>query len=89
MSDRPGDQSDGVLIWFNATKHHGYIRTEDGERLFVDESGFVEGHVPGERCRGTRVRFRREEATEEGVARAVGVEIPEHSVPRRARLRGR
>ncbi len=89
MHNRPGDLTDGVLIWFNARKHHGFIRTDDGERLFVDESGFLEGHVPGERCRGTRVTFRREEATEDSVARAVGVEIPEHSVPRRARLRGR
>jgi len=47
MHNRPGDLTDGVLIWFNARKHHGFIRTEEGERLFVEESGLLEGHVPG------------------------------------------
>ena len=33
----------GKLIWFNPEKGHGYIRTEDGERLLVKEDGFAPG----------------------------------------------
>ena len=29
----------GKLIWFNPDKRHGFILTEDGERLRVEESG--------------------------------------------------
>lgn len=78
----------GALIWFNPLKQHGFIRTEDGERLLVEESGFEPGHVPGERCRGTQVRFNRE-AAEDGAARAIGVTMEPDSAPRRARLRHR
>jgi cold shock CspA family protein len=80
----------GALIWFNPDKRHGFIRTEDGERLLVEESGFEPGHVPGERCRGTQVRFSREAAAEpDGAARAIRVTQEPDSAPRRARLRHR
>jgi cold shock CspA family protein len=80
----------GALIWFNPNKRHGFIRTADGERLLVEESGFEPGHVPGERCRGMQVRFSREDAAEpDGLPRAIGVTLEPDSAPRRARLRHR
>jgi hypothetical protein len=77
----------GNLIWFNSEKQHGFIRTEDGERLLVEESAFVPGTVIGERCGGTPLVFEREEA--DAVTRAVRVSIETEAVPRRARLRHR
>jgi hypothetical protein len=79
---------EGTLIWFNPEKHHGFIRTDDGERLRVDEDGFAPGHLLGDRCRGTRVTFERIGAESED-ARAVGVSVLPLDAARRARSRGR
>lgn len=76
----------GQLIWFNRVKQHGFIRTEDGERLLVEESGFEPGHVLGDGCAGTALAFEREEA-EGDVARAVRVSVVEEAPRQRARLR--
>jgi len=80
-------QMHGRLIWFNPEKRHGFIRTEDGERLLVRESGFEPGHLLGDRCAGTPLRFDREPAEVDGGFEAVRVTVVEMSVPRRARLR--
>jgi cold shock CspA family protein len=78
----------GTMLWFNSAKRHGFIRTEDGERLRVDDDGFAAGEVPGDRCRGAQVVFERtSEQTEE--ARAVNVAIVPLFAARRARSRGR
>jgi cold shock CspA family protein len=77
----------GRLIWFNPDKRHGYIRTEDGERLLVKEDGFMPGHMCGDRMAGTPLTFERAD-TADG-AEAVGVCIVSHSEPRRARIRHR
>lgn len=79
---------EGTMIWFNAVKRHGFIWTDEGERLRVDETGFEAGHAPGERCRGTRVSFERAPA-ELDEARAVNVALVPLVASRRARLRGR
>ena len=50
----------GTLIWFNPEKRMGYIRTEDGERLLVEESGFEPGHILGDRMAGKPLTFERE-----------------------------
>jgi cold shock CspA family protein len=76
----------GQLIWFNRTKRHGFIRTEDGERLLVEESGFEPGHILGDGSAGTALAFEREEAQGE-VARAVRVSVIEEAPRQRARLR--
>ncbi|HET9799320.1 MAG TPA: hypothetical protein VFP90_15080 [Gemmatimonadaceae bacterium] len=73
----------GKLIWFNPDKRHGFILTEDGERLRVEESGFEPGHVLGDRMAGTPLTFERENE------RAVRVSVVSYSEPRRARLRHR
>ena len=75
----------GTLIWFNPAKRHGFIRTEQGERLLVEESGFEPGHVLGDRCAGTRLTFERIEVPEG--AQAVRVAVVPFVEPRRARLR--
>ncbi len=73
----------GTLIWFNPAKHHGFIRTEDGERLLVEEAGFEPGHLLGDRCAGTKLEFER--VDDAGEPRAVGVTVVPRIVPHRPR----
>jgi hypothetical protein len=72
------------MIWFTHAKHHGFIRTEEGERLLVEDTGFAPGHLVGPRCAGTRVTFQRVER-DDGVARATSVVVEPIVEPRRAR----
>jgi hypothetical protein len=76
----------GTLIWFNPEKHHGFIRTEDGERLRVEEDGFEPGHLLGDRCAGTKVAFERVEVDSDE-PRAVRVTVIPIDAARRARRR--
>jgi cold shock CspA family protein len=76
---------EGTMIWFNAEKGFGFIRTENDERLYVAQSGFAPADVPRERCAGKKVIFEREAA--EGDARAVNVVFSDTVLPHRARLR--
>jgi cold shock CspA family protein len=78
----------GTMLWFNPAKQHGFIRTEHGERLRVDESGIAVGQLLGERCRGTVVTFDRS-AEQDDDARAVNVAAVPLYPERRARSRGR
>ena len=78
---------EGIMLWFNPAKRHGFIRTEEGERLRVDDDGFAAGQLVGDRCRGTRVSFERADRVEE--VRAVNVEVVPLLAPRRARSRSR
>jgi cold shock CspA family protein len=75
----------GTMLWFNADMGHGFIRTEDDERLYVARAGFASDHEPEPRCKGRAVSFQVEIA--EGDARAVNVSFVERDEPRRARLR--
>ena len=78
------------MLWFNPVKQHGFIRTDDGERLRVDQEGFAAGQLLGDRCRGTRVSFERAaDSVEEEEARAVNVSVVPLFAERRARSRGR
>lgn len=79
---------EGTMLWFNPVKQHGFIRTDEGERLRVDKDGFADGEPLGDGCRGTRVSFDRadEDAAE---ARAVNVAVVPLFAARRARSRGR
>jgi cold shock CspA family protein len=79
---------EGTMLWFNPAKGHGFIQTDEGERLRVDQDGFAAGQPLGDRCRGTRVSFdRTAEQVEE--ARAVNVLVLPLFAARRARSRGR
>ncbi len=77
----------GNMIWFNPDKRHGFIWTEEGERLLVETDGLAADCVLPMRCRGLAVSFDREERTPEA-PRAVGVAVVPIEVPRRARRRG-
>ncbi|MES1248202.1 MAG: cold shock domain-containing protein [Actinomycetota bacterium] len=75
----------GKMLWFNAEKGHGFIRTAEDERLYVAASGFAEGNEPPARCMGRDVAFERMDGGEQPQAVDVRfVVVPE---PRRARLR--
>jgi len=79
---------EGTMLWFNPDKRHGFIHTDEGERLRVDQEGFATGQLLGDRCRGTRVNFdRTADLVEE--ARAVNVAVLPLFAARRARSRGR
>ena len=78
---------EGTMIWFNPAKRHGFIRTEEGERLRVDQDGFAAGQLLGDRCRGTQVSFDRTSAHTDQ-ARAVNVAVVPLYAARRARSRG-
>ncbi|HVC85971.1 MAG TPA: hypothetical protein VNC40_00945 [Gaiellaceae bacterium] len=79
----------GRLIWFNPEKHHGFIRTEDGERLLVEEAGFEPGHLLGDRCAGTHLSFERSEGSEGENPHAIGVTVVDEQGAGRARARRR
>ena len=75
----------GQMIWFNADKGHGFIRTDAGERLHVAAEAFRPGEVPSGRCGGREVVFEQEGHGED--ARAVNVAFVPESAARRARTR--
>lgn len=77
----------GEMLWFNETKNHGFIRTEEGERLYVPRDGFLPGKPPEGRCAGKKVTFEREPAEGEHEFKAVGVALLEEAQGGRARLR--
>ncbi len=79
---------EGTMLWFNPAKRHGFIRTDEEERLRVDEDGFTSGEPPADRCRGMRVSFERT-TDEAGEARAVNVSVLPLFAANRARMRGR
>ena len=78
---------EGTMLWFNPVKRHGFIRTDEGERVRVDETGFVAGEQLGDGCRGTRVSFDWAPGVEE--QQAVNVAALPLFAARRARSRGR
>jgi cold shock CspA family protein len=78
-------QMQGKMLWFNAEKGFGFIRTEEDERLYVASSGFLPDSLPEGRCAGREVAFERQ--VREGDTRAVGVSFLSSDDPRRARAR--
>jgi cold shock CspA family protein len=88
----------GEMLFFNTTKSFGFIRTEEGERLYVHRDGFLPGKPPEGRCAGKKVTFEREELHGELMYenepiegehshQAVGVCMLEETLGGRARLR--
>jgi len=73
------------MLWFHEAKGHGFIATDEGERLYVEREGFVEGAAPIGRCAGLRVEFRIDE--QRGVRMAVDVSVVSDAASRRARRR--
>jgi cold shock CspA family protein len=77
----------GEMLFFNQTKGAGFIRTEEGERLYVDRNGFLPGKPPEGRCAGKKVTFEREPLDGEHSHQAVSVTMLEEALGGRARLR--
>jgi cold shock CspA family protein len=77
----------GEMLFFNHTKNAGFIRTEEGERLYVHGDAFLPGTPPEGRCAGKKVTFAREELGGEHSHQALGVAMLEEAVGNRARLR--
>jgi hypothetical protein len=73
------------MIWFNLAKDHGFIKTEEGERLAVAGDGFADGEKPEGRCAHMTVTFQIEANGGERQARNVAFE--QEVAARRARLR--
>jgi hypothetical protein len=75
----------GEMLWFDEAKDYGFIRTEDGERLYVERDGFVGRAAPVGRCAGLPVRLSIGERDGERIA--VDVTLVIQDAPRRARRR--
>ncbi|HTS73813.1 MAG TPA: hypothetical protein VMG74_08885 [Gaiellaceae bacterium] len=76
----------GEMLWFNEKKNHGFILTDEDERLAVSGAGFAQGERPEGRCAHRAVRFDVDEST--GTRQAENVVFERDPVARRARLRG-
>jgi cold shock CspA family protein len=74
------------MLWFNEEKDHGYIETDEGERLYVHGTGFEAGERPQGPCAGTIVEFAIEDGDDQ--RRAERVRVVPDIAPRRARRRG-
>jgi cold shock CspA family protein len=75
----------GTMLWFNLEKGHGYIHTEQDERLYVAKSGFLADHQPQPRSKGRPVSFDRQAHGND--IRAVNVAFVVAPDPPRARRR--
>jgi hypothetical protein len=75
----------GEMLWFNERKNHGFILTEEGERLSVLGEGFADG-VPAGRCAQAMVTF--DVSEESGTRQATNVVFEPAVAARRARRRG-
>lgn len=76
----------GKMIWFNEDKDHGFIRTDEGERLSVLGPAFSEGKRPVGRCADAVVTFSVDEST--GTRQAENVSFEAAVTPHRPRIRG-
>ena len=75
----------GQMLWFNETKDHGFIMTDEGERLAVAGEGFASGERPVGRCAHKVVTFEVDETN--GTRQAQNVVFEPEIAARRARLR--
>jgi hypothetical protein len=75
------------MLWFNETKDHGVIWTDEGERLAVPGDGFARGERPEGRCAHRIVTFEIDRTN--GLRQAREVAFVPDAVARRARMRGR
>lgn len=75
----------GQMLWFNEAKDHGFIMTDEGERLAVAGTGFAGEERPVGRCAHKIVSFEVDESNDPRQAQNV-VFVPDVS-PRRARRR--
>jgi cold shock CspA family protein len=74
------------MLWFNAAKNHGFIMTDEGERLLIAGEGFAPGELPEGRCAHRVVTFEIESSS--GTRQARGAAFVPDIPARRARMRG-
>ena len=79
----------GRLIWFNPEKRHGFIRTEDGERLRVEEAGFEPGTCSATAARAPISPSSAKRCNGSGDAHAIKVTVVDDASGGRARARRR
>ena len=77
----------GEMLWFNETKDHGFIMTDEGERLAVTGDAFVSGERPAGRCAHRAVTF--EIMGSNGSRQAHDVAFVPDVAARKPRMRGR
>jgi cold shock CspA family protein len=77
----------GEMLFFNQEKGGGFIRTEEGERLYVDRTSFLPGEAPDGRCAGLKVTFVRRPTEGEHESAAFDVAMVPDAVGGRARRR--
>lgn len=75
----------GTMLWFHEAKDHGFILTDEGERVYVDRDGFVERAAPVGRCAKLAVRLN--VAEHDGKRVASNVSFVAEEPQRRARRR--
>jgi hypothetical protein len=73
------------MLWFSEKKDHGFILTDEGERLYVDRDGFVGRAAPVGRCADLPVELT--VAERDGKRIAVDVTFIADEAKRRARRR--
>jgi 'Cold-shock' DNA-binding domain len=76
----------GQMLWFNEDKDHGFIMTDEGERLAVSGTDFAAEKRPVGRCAHMIVSFEIDESN--GTRQAQNVVFEPELAPRRARLGG-
>ena len=76
----------GEMLWFNEKKNHGFILTDEDERLAVSGAGFANGERPEGRCANRAVTFEVSESN--GTRQATNVVFERDPAARRARSRG-
>ena len=80
----------GQMIYFNEETGVGFIRTDEGERLYVPRSSFLPGEEPVGRCGGMLVEFARRSTEGEHEFAAFDVtQVPEPNVGRARRRSGK
>jgi hypothetical protein len=75
----------GTMLWFDEAKDFGFILTDEGERLYVHRSGFLEGECPVGRCARRPVQL--SVADQDGQRVAVDVSMTTEELHGRARRR--
>jgi hypothetical protein len=73
----------GTMLWFNAVKDLGALRTDDGERIEVPGTAFTSGGRPVGACAGKPIEFDSRDGMISAIAFVLEVS------PRRARPRRR
>ena len=73
------------MLWFDEAKAYGFILTDEGERLYVDRDGFVDGAAPVGRC--ARLPVELSIGDRDGDRIAIDVSLVSEEPPRRARRR--